>query len=104
MQDFVTRIIGRKWLHSHEEDGAVESVFRPSTYNFPRSRGRTGFELMQDGTAVVHGPGPNDAPQQVPAKWTLGGENELCLHLPSQETRKYQVLSAEPDRLVVKKA
>ena len=40
------------WVHSHEEDTNTEIVFRPATYNFPRSRGRRSFELKTDGILV----------------------------------------------------
>ena len=35
-----------------EEDTNTEMVFRPATYNFPRSRGRRSFELKTDGILV----------------------------------------------------
>ncbi len=97
-------LMNRRWLHSHEEDTDSEMVFRPSTFALPPSRGRSGFELRPDGSAVAISPGPTDVPQEGAGKWTLGGANRLSVHLPdAQQVRIFNILSAAPDRLVVKK-
>ncbi len=46
------QILTRHWVHSHEEDTATQTVFRPATYDFPLSRGRRSFELRPDGTVL----------------------------------------------------
>jgi hypothetical protein len=97
-------IVGQRWLHSHEEDTANEMVFRPATYSFGPSRGRTGFELRPDGSALAIGIARADGPQEVEAKWSLEGGNEIRIQVPhTQETRSLDVLSVAPDRLVVRK-
>ena len=53
------------WVHSHEEDTNTEIVFRPATYNFPRSRGRRSFELKTDGILVEGGMAPDDRRQET---------------------------------------
>jgi hypothetical protein len=96
--------LNQKWLHSHEEDTAEEMVFRPPTFKFPPSRGRTGFELRPDGTAQVLGIAPTDAPQEHLGSWSIGNEKQLTVHVPAlQQTQSMTVLSVSPDRLVVKK-
>lgn len=102
--DISRNLINKRWLHSHEEDTDSEMVFRPSTFAFPPSRGRSGFELGPDGSAVTISPGPTDVPQEGGGKWALDGTNRLSVHLPdAQQARTFNILSAAPDRLVVKK-
>lgn len=97
-------IVDTHWVHSHEEDKSSEMVFRSSTYNFPRSRGRSGFQLHSDGTAQTSGPGPGDAVETQSANWNIGSDGELNLtDSMSQKAVKYQIVSADPNRLVVKK-
>jgi hypothetical protein len=94
-------LLHRAWLHSHEEDSKGRMVFRPSTYAFPPSRGRTGFDLRPDGTLLETGIGPTDRRTQSAGKWTLEGST---LRLHDRGERSEQALSiAElgPDRLVV---
>ncbi len=44
--------IFKHWIHSHEEDGDDYRIFRPSSYEFPLSRGREGFEIKENGTFI----------------------------------------------------
>jgi hypothetical protein len=104
VEQLPANIFGQRWLHSHEEDTPTEMVFRPATYSFPPSRGRTGFELQPDGSALAIGLAPTDGPQQVEATWSLQGGNAIRIQVPNtQETRSLDVLSVAPDRLVVRK-
>lgn len=97
-------LLHRHWVHSHEEDTASEMVFRPATFNFPRSRGRKGFELKPDGTLVDVGIGPTDRPSQVPGTWQI--ENDKIAFYRESEAapiRVMQIASVDTDRLVIKK-
>ena len=97
-------LLNKRWLHSHEEDSDSEMVFRPSTFPFPPSRGRSGFELGADGSAVAISLGPTDVPEEGGGKWALEGASRLSVHLPeANQVRIFDILSADPDRLVVKK-
>jgi hypothetical protein len=89
------------WIHSHEEDRGVERVFRPPTFTFPRARGRRSIELAADGTAVDRGPGPVDRTVSVDGRWSLDG-GELTLTIPSGAPQRFHVVSAAPDRLVLR--
>ena len=97
--------LSQRWMHSREEDTDTEMVFRPSDYNFPRSRGRTGFELRKNGKLVEIGIAPTDAQQEAEGRWRLEGDNKLAFHRgsASEPSRVLQVISADKDRLVVKK-
>lgn len=105
MADLRDHLVGKTWLHSHEEDTPTEMVFRPSTFRFPPSRGgRIGFELSKDGTAMAFGPGPTDKPEQDAGNWTLGG-NKLELRIPDKkEVRSYDIASSDVDRIAVRKS
>ena len=46
-------------------------VFRPADHDFPRSRGRTSFELRPDGTYLESSPGPVDLPEETTGSWSL---------------------------------
>lgn len=93
----------RRWLHSHEEDTGKELVYRPAGYKFPRSRGRTGFELKSDGTCEYVGIGRTDQPDTVRGTWSLetGPRPAISLRLDSGETLTLLVASLSRDRLVI---
>jgi len=93
------------WVHSHEEDTDREMVFRPATFAFPPSRGRSAFELKDDGTVVEREPGPTDRPQETEGTWKLEGSDRLAFFRPSQPTptRVLRIRSVASDRLVVQK-
>lgn len=93
------------WLHSHEEDTDTEMVFRPSTFTFPPSRGRTSFELKPDGSLVAGGILPDDRRSVAGGTWKLEDNNRLAFYTGAQSTpdRVVQIVSADPQRLVTRK-
>jgi len=93
------------WVHSHEEDTNTEIVFRPATYNFPRSRGRRSFELKPNGSLVEGGMAPDDRRQETQGTWALQDGDKLVLYTQSasQPSRVMHIASVDQDRLVVKK-
>jgi hypothetical protein len=96
--------LARFWVHSREEDTATTSVYRPAGYPLPPARGRKGFELKPDGSAVESGPGATDRTQRTSGTWRLTG-NCLELDFPGGEAPRALVIeTVEPDRLVVRKA
>ena len=88
-----------RWVHSHEEDTDAEMVFRPASFAFPRSRGRTSFELHPDGTYVESSPGPVDVPEESTGSWSLEGD-QLVLG----RDHAWKIKDASSDRLTVRKA
>jgi len=95
--------LAQAWVHSHEEDTATSTVYRPSGFPFPRSRGRTGFHLKSDGTLIARKPGPTDQTEIAAGTWTLNGE-QLELHPDAGVGAQVLCLeSVTPDRLVVSK-
>jgi hypothetical protein len=69
-------IYEKKWIHSYEEDKEGIEVYHPSTFNFPLSRGRTGFEIEKNGTFIQYGIGPDDRQKKVEGNWTIGEGEE----------------------------
>lgn len=94
----------QRWLHSHEEDSGNKRVFRPATYDFPPSRGRTGFELRPDGTLIQIGIGATDRPVETSGTWELDGDR-LVFHTPSRSpaVQSHKVLNLTSKRLVLEK-
>jgi hypothetical protein len=104
MADPTPERLQQRWLHSREEDSATETVYRPASYAFPRSRGRQGFELRPDRSLIEIGIAPTDGPNESPGTWVLEGRR-LQFFDPSSRTpaRELEIVSADEDRLVVKK-
>src|SRR5687768_421751 len=61
------------WIHSHEEDNTEKGyrTYRPSSYNFPPSRGRDSFEIKKDGIAIDHPIAPTDGNLTIQRKWKV---------------------------------
>lgn len=100
--DRVDALLGR-WVHSHEEDTDGEMVFRPPTYAFPPSRGRTSFELRSDGSYVERSPGPVDIPEESVGSWSLEGERLVLGADGVRAGHAWDVTRVDADRLVVKR-
>jgi len=93
--------LAQAWLHSHEEDTATSTVYRPAKFPFRPSRGRKGFHLRPDGTLTFRQPGAADQTETADGTWILDGEN-LTLATPGG-SQTLCIQSLEPDRLVVNK-
>ena len=93
------------WVHSHEEDTATETVYRPASFAFPRSRGRSAMALKPDGGIVETGPGPTDRPQESRRTWKLEEDGALSIYEKGKKKPKHtiKILSLDQDRLVIKK-
>ena len=99
-------VLEQHWVHSHEEDTDQEMVFRPASYKFPPSRGRSSFDLKPDGSLTESGPGPADRSEQKAGRWHLDAKDNLVLSSGSgrdEISRVLKVHSASRNRLVVKK-
>jgi hypothetical protein len=103
MTDVDLETLSRRWVHSHEEDTDGEQVFRPASYAFPPSRGRSALDLRSDGSYGERAPGPTDRPEESgEGRWELDGDT-LKLRAPDGATRLLKIASANPDRLVVRR-
>lgn len=98
----INNLLGRQWVHSHEENSGNKQVFRPSSYELPPSRGRFSFELRPDGSMVRHGWGATDRSQRAVGTWKLEGDKLFLSTATDRETpRGLKILSVSADRLEV---
>ena len=98
------QVVGR-WVHVHEEDTEDEMVFRPADAVLPPARGRMGFELREDGTFAEAGLGARDVPEEATGSWALEGDLITLSEGATQGVpREMEVVSADGERLVVRKA
>lgn len=95
-------VLQQRWVHAHEEDSGGEHVYRPASHPLPPSRGRRAFELRPDGTYGESAPGPTDRPQESDGTWRVAGDS-LELRASDGTTHTMEVVSAEPDRLVLRR-
>lgn len=106
MKKYIDRkALHQHWVHSHEEDTATETVFRPASFAFPRSRGRSAMALKPDGGLVETGPGPTDRPRESPGQWALEDNGTLSIYEKGKKKpkRTVKIVSLDKDRLVVRK-
>lgn len=105
MDEDLTQHLFERWLHSHEEDTDTESIYRPSRFRFPPSRGRTGFELKPDGSCVYIGIGASDGMAQEACTWALEENDDtiILLKFQSGERHMLRVLSVDSEQLVIRK-
>ena len=95
----------QQWVHSHEEDTETETVFRPASFAFPRSRGRSAMALRPAGELVEMGIGPADRPQESQGTWKLEDDGTLSIYEKGKKKpkRTMKIVSLDKERLVVRK-
>lgn len=98
-------VYGQTWLHSYEEDSAEVRTYRPNTFDFPPSRGRTGFMLLKDGTFTRYGIAPTDGLEEQPGKWEAQNKQRLRIQFenPLHEPEEIEILSATPTLLKIRR-
>ncbi len=103
--DFTQTIVGKTWLHSHEDDRGDTINYRPNSYDFPPSRGRTGFLIEANGTIRQYDIAPTDGLEEHLGKWNMRNEKTMEITFPDKKATDYEVeiLSAEPSLLKVKR-
>ncbi len=94
-----TAYLTKEWVHSHEEDSNGVTVYRPPSFAFPLSRGRSSMHLKKDGTLLETGPGATDRPEDSAGTWTLEAGSMLSLSRNKQAKAKYEIVSASADKL-----
>lgn len=76
-----SELLGQTWLHSYEEDEGDILVYRPNSYDFPPSRGRTGFALEREGVARQYVIAPTDGLEEQIGLWEYGDKNTVKVHI-----------------------
>ena len=103
-KDLETKILSRRWMHSHEEDSEEGKVFRLSSFAFPPSRGRDGFELRSDHIFVDLAIAPTDGTIEWDGTWEIVDTPCLAIILSQRKgtARFLRVIRADADRLVLR--
>ena len=77
------------WLQSHEETRGDTLVYRPNTYRFPPSRGRTGFAIGPAGRFTQFDVAPTDGLAGHDGTWTAPNPSHVRIHLADGSTPDY---------------
>ncbi|GAB3305925.1 hypothetical protein [Hymenobacter tenuis] len=95
----------RTWLHAHEEDQGDIRVYRPNTYAFPPSRGRTGFAFDHNGLFTQYDIAPTDGIEGRKGRWQAEGDNTIRIMLDDKRDADYklQIVSLENDVLKIRR-
>ncbi|HEX8425175.1 hypothetical protein [Hymenobacter sp.] len=101
----ISELTGRTWLLSYEESQGNVEVYRPDTYVFPPSRGRTGFKLDANNSFTQLDIAPADGIWPRPGKWVLLGTDILFITLDDQPKINYKlhIISKKNDVLKVER-
>ena len=99
------QLLQKTWLHSHEDDQGDIIVYRPNTYDFPPSRGRTGFTIEKDGTFKQYDIAPTDGLEEHTGKWEARDDDKIRIMFneKSRESYEIEVISVEPNMLKIKR-
>jgi hypothetical protein len=94
----------KTWLHANEEDGPDFKVYRPNTYNFPPSRGRTGFALEKDGLFRLYTIAPTDGLEEHKGEWKMVKQKVLRVSFPEKAMPGFdlELISVSEDLLKVR--
>lgn len=93
----------KRWLHSHEEDTETVKVYRPEGYAFPPSRGRTGFDILEDGTLIHIGIAPTNGSLEVIGHWEAISESELVVDLEGKRAYTLRISASDEDTLHIER-
>jgi hypothetical protein len=85
------RYLEGTWLHAHEEDEDNIQVYRPNTYSFGPSRGRTGFSFEHNGLFTQYDIAPTDGLQERKGQWKAESETLLRITLDEQDEPSYKL-------------
>ena len=93
------------WLISREENTGDTLVYRPNTYAFPPSRGRTGFAIKPYGRFEQFDIAPTDGLAGRPGTWKADTTSRLRIHLTDGREPDYtlEILSLENEVLKLRR-
>jgi hypothetical protein len=98
------KLLYGQWVHSREEDTATETVYRPSGFPLPPSRGRAGFEFNKDGTFKRIGIGATDISRVVQGAWNVKSADTKQVSVEVEgKPQLLEIEDLKPDRLAIKR-
>ena len=97
-------LIDKTWLHSFEEDSGDTLVYRPNTFDFPPSRGRTGFTLESGGVIKRYEIAPTDGLEERMGEWEQLDKRSVQIRMSpdSNPPRHYEVQIVSLENSVLK--
>ncbi len=98
-----SQVEGVKWMHSYEDDTAGVKVYRPTSYNFPPSRGRTGFLLKEDKSFSNYEIAPADGMVERKGSCSIKGSKMMLSFEDSTRNYVIEVISIKDNVLKIKK-
>ncbi|GGE95684.1 hypothetical protein [Hymenobacter cavernae] len=95
----------RTWLHAQEEDQGDVWVYRPNTYSFPPSRGRTGFSFDHNGLFTQYDIAPTDGLEGRKGSWKPESGRIIRISLDDKRDPDYtlEIVSLEKEVLKVRR-
>lgn len=93
------------WLAAPEENQGDTLVYRPNTYKFPPTRGRTGFAIRSYGRFEQFDIAPTDGLTRHPGTWTADHGRRLSIHLTDGHEPNYtlEILSLNKKMLKLRR-
>jgi len=102
MKDKLPPSLFQKWLRSQEEEkSSSEQIYRPESFPFPRSRGRIGFNIENNGHFLYIGIAPENGRFPLMGQWNMRSKNTLNVTLESGVQLTIKLIKVEPNRLVI---
>lgn len=95
--DQVSTDLFKHWIHSQEDDDnkANISVFRPSNFQFPPSRGRRGFEIKKNGEFIMYEIGRTDKPVKIVGHFKVESPNMISVYLKGRNPFSMRIATIE---------
>jgi hypothetical protein len=105
VSDEIEMVLNLGWFHSHEEGGGDTLSFRHKPFDFPPSRGRVGFILMENERLEYWAIGPTDIPEKLQGSWNIADGN-LYFSVKGSEMvsgfeASYRIIKAEKDLFIL---
>lgn len=101
------QLVDKTWLHSYEEDSGDTVVFRPNTFDFPPSRGRTGFTLESGGVIKRYEIAPTDGLEEQLGEWEQLDKQRVQIRMKPEssppQNYEVEILLLEDDVLKIKR-
>jgi hypothetical protein len=85
--------IFKHWIYSNQDKDhrPSVSVFRPSDYNFPPSRGRRGFEIRRNGEFILYEIGSDDRPVKKVGEFKVEGPNKIKIYFEGKQESAFSL-------------
>ncbi len=95
-------LLYRDWTHSHEEDEGNKMIYRPSTFDFPLSRGRMEIRLGANGSCTFLDIARGDGSESKTCTLSENSDAlKIVIDYPEGWVRTLQVVSVDEEKLVV---